>query len=68
MLGNGVSYTHTHPHDPDQEERVQPQHEEDGHDVDVLHVVGHHEGAVVDEQLLEVKLSRFVMRLFESAD
>ena len=43
---------HTHPHNPDQEEGVEPQHEEDRHDVDVLHVVGHHEGTVVHEQLL----------------
>ena len=52
MFGNGVSYTPTHPHDPDEEERVEPEHEEDGHDVDVLHVVGHHEGAVVAQQVL----------------
>ena len=48
------SSTDTHPHDPDEEERVQPKHEENGHDVDVFHVVGHHEGAVVYEQLLKL--------------
>ena len=49
-----LSSTDTHPHDPDEEERVQPKHEENGHDVDVFHVVGHHEGAVVYEQLLKL--------------
>ncbi len=45
----------THPHDPHEEERVEPEHEEDGHEVEVLHVVPgrRHEGAVAQQEQRE---------------